>query len=164
MQNTYSSVTLKDHPLQFKIKEYTIEPIEGEPYPGTHLGDMREFLKSHFPDIKTFFDLTSLYVPHADRGKGIGSKIIADFCDAHPTSVIVLTAGAHEFEYDEEPSEQEFEKCLQRLGRFYSQLGFVNINKQIGGYQFRCTYICNNEIGMQIIKHINTQQKTSLFK
>lgn len=164
MQNTYSSVTLKDHPLQFKTKEYTIEPIEGEPYPGTHLGDMRELLKSHFPDIKTFFELESIYVPHATRHTGVGSKLISDFCDSHPNDVIILVAGAHEFEYSDEPSEDEFKQCLVRLQRFYSQLGFVNINKQIGGYQFRCTYICNNEIGMQIIKHINAQQKTSLFK
>lgn len=99
-------------------------------------------------------EISHFFIEKDKRNLGYGSSILKSFCEAHDDKLIFLIAGVSEKEYEEEPTEEEYELVLKRLKIFYERLGFVDVNSNIGCYETRCSYVYKNEIGKDFTKAI----------
>jgi len=103
--------------------QYHFEPVEPEGRDSREfaLDDLSEEIKLFNPNIKEFLVIDSFIVHPAFRGKGMGSKVLKDFCESYDDKIIFLLAGANTKEYPEEPPEQELLSILRRLENFLRQ-------------------------------------------
>lgn len=97
--------------------------------------------------------IKSIFVPKDKRGKGLGSKLISDFCYGYDDKIILVSSGASQKEYPEEPSEEIIKDTLRRLHRFYIKNGFVDTNDFIGCYQCKNSYLFNNEAAKPLLEY-----------
>ncbi|MDD3122032.1 MAG: hypothetical protein PHC62_00785 [Candidatus Izemoplasmatales bacterium] len=110
-------------------------------------------------DIKKLIDIYSIFVPRAERNKGIASKRLKSFCEDHNEYLIMVASGASMKEYPIEPSREEYKSILSQLDSFYAKNGFVNTNEYIGNYEHKETFIYKNELGKKFIKYLNELPK-----
>lgn len=84
------------------------------------------------------------------RENGIASDLIKTVVAQNPNAIIFAVAGASKLEYPDEPAEDEFYTILENLKPFYEKTGFIDINRVIGGYERKCTYLYvgNDNIGV----------------
>ncbi len=136
--------------------QYHFEPVEPEGRDSREfaLDDLSEEIKLFNPNIKEFLVIDSFIVHPAFRGKGMGSKVLKDFCESYDDKIIFLLAGANTKEYPEEPPEQELLSILRRLENFYVNIGFINVNEHIGDYQFKTSFIYENETSKPLLERL----------
>lgn len=92
-------------------------------------------------------EIHHIFVEEKCRGKGLGSKIVKEFCDSNKDSLILVVAGI----LDETMS---VEDTLESLDRFYTKNNFININEHLGDWDITIPYIYNNDCGKYLIKKL----------
>jgi len=98
-----------------------------------------------------------LYIHHFEiekehRNKGLGSEFLKLFCEQFKYNfALFLTAGIP-VDDEEELTDEEVKARLLRLERFYTNVGFVNVNEKIGEYESKISFLYGSGIGENIIK------------
>ncbi len=126
---------------------------------GSAIWDLCDAIKNVDPTIKEFLHITSFRVHKDFRNLGLGHDWLKTFCDAHDDKVIFILSGAHKDEYESEPSVDEYESILSRLDRFYKRVGFVNVNQDIGCYQYKESFIYRNKTSQKLLNSLFERSK-----
>lgn len=95
-------------------------------------------------------EIYQIFTEKDARNLNGATDLIRTVIAQNPNSIIIAVAGASKLEYEEEPSEEEYQTILDNLKPFYERHGFVDMNSIIGGYEFKCTYVYvgNDNIGI----------------
>ena len=123
------------------------------------ISDLYEIECSIGSDTK-IVELVDIYVPEKDRRQGIATKLIQDFIttDIKDDVLYFAFAGASKSEYIEEEfknlTEDDWNVLFSSLDNFYSENGFVCVNKYIGTYEHKSTYLYLNEVGFELLRKI----------
>lgn len=144
---------------EIKIVIHSVDEVLEDKISGSsHMWDLADFIKSNELPYTEILEITSIFVSKEFRGKGVASNILSDLTKAFTNKVIYLQSGAHVYEYDEEPDEEEIEKCLVSLHKFYTSNGFLNVNRVIGHYSTKCSYLFDNEFSKPLLKKIEQER------
>ena len=112
-----------------------------------------------------FVILDEIFIEPSHRNKGIGSEIIKDFIKHHENSIILVRAGALQKEYPLEPTKEEYQLILERLSKFYTKLGFKNINKYSRTYEFSDIYVyTGNDEGIDFYEKVKNYYSDNATK
>lgn len=101
--------------------------------------------------VEPVIEITDFHVKKELRGKGYGTASLKEFCEKRPDTLILVVSGVSCREYEAEPTDDEAKAILERLDRFYKRVGFIDVNSEIGGYQYKRSYIYGNEPGKQFL-------------
>ena len=126
---------------------------------GFAIWDLCEEIKNIDPSIKEFVHITSFRVNKDSRNRGLGHDWLKTFCDAYDDKIIFVLSGAHADEYESEPSEDEYKSILNRLDRFYTRVGFINVNQDIGQYQYKESFIYRNNTSEKLLDSLLERRK-----
>ena len=126
---------------------------------GFAIWDLCEEIKNIDPSIKEFVHITSFRVHKDSRNRGLGHDWLKTFCNAYDDKIIFVLSGAHADEYESEPSEDEYKSILNRLDRFYTKVGFINVNQDIGQYQYRESFIYRNKTSEKLLDSLFERRK-----
>lgn len=86
------------------------------------------------------------------RNKGYGKEFLKNFCKKNKENYILfLMAGFPITEEEQEPSKEELSLKLSKLEKFYTSIGFLNVNEKIGQYEQKISFLYNGGIGEKII-------------
>lgn len=144
---------------EIKIVVHNIdEVLEDKSSGSSHIWDLADFIKDNNLPYTEVLEITSIYVAKEFRGNGVASALLNDLTKAFANKVIYLQSGAHIYEYEEEPDEEEIEKCLDSLHKFYTLNGFLNVNRIIGHYSTKCSYLFNNEFSKPLLAKIEEER------
>lgn len=111
--------------------------------------DLKDFL-----DDKPFVILEELFVDKSLRNKGCATDILKQFISKYEDTIILVNAGALCKEYPEEPTDDEFGQILDNLDKFFTKLGFENINKYSKTYEYKELYVYPNELGKEFFNKV----------
>lgn len=97
--------------------------------------------------------ISKIIVPKNERNKGIGTEKLLELCNSiGDDTFILVTAGVLMQEYKIEPTNEEYELILNKLDKFFKNIGFIDVNKYIGCYEYKCSYLYGNKVGLELIK------------
>lgn len=97
--------------------------------------------------------ISKIIVPKEKRNNGIGTKSLLELCKSMgEDKFILITAGALMDEYPKEPTTEEYNLILNRLDKFFKNIGFIDVNDRIGCYECKCSYLFGNKAGLELIK------------
>ena len=99
-----------------------------------------------------YCEILDIIVDFDHRGKGIGAGLLKEVIDSNRDKLIFLTAGASKRVYHE-PIEDPtmLTPLLKKLSTFYERNGFINVNDVFGGYEFKVSYLYNNDVSQKIL-------------
>ena len=96
------------------------------------------------------YDITSIFVEEGYRRKGLGCRLISEAItelrtkDRNISNVIILVRSSLTTrEFPTEPSAVAYKRILERNKKFYEKNYFVDVNDDIGNYQFTTIMIRN---------------------
>ena len=136
------------------IDYYEEEYKKGEKQSSFAVDDLFGILEGLGDANRKIIVINDIYVDKDLRGFGVGRAVLRALCDKFHDRIIILTAGATVKEYPVEPTDDEFEIILERLGRFYEKCGFRDVNQEIGGYDYKKTYLYINDASKSILEYI----------
>lgn len=96
-------------------------------------------------------------IPKKNQNKGHGTKILKQFCEENKEKFILfLVAGLpiKEDELEMELTHDGLHEKLSRLEKFYTSVGFVNINAYIGQYENKISFLYKDGLGCEIVSGI----------
>lgn len=97
--------------------------------------------------------ISKIMLAKSIRNKGIGTKILSDLCKSvGDDKFLMVTAGALIEEYDVEPTNEEYKVILKKLDKFFTNVGFIDVNNLVGEYECKCTYLYGNKVALDFIK------------
>jgi GNAT superfamily N-acetyltransferase len=117
---------------------------------GFAIEDLVDWIRKKNNPIAEILVIDSIIVDSDSRNKGLGSKIIKDFCESYSNYLILVIAGANTDEYKNEPTDEQYSEILERLNRFYTRLGFISVNNRIGCYDYKESFIYGNKVGRKL--------------
>ncbi|MDF2880081.1 MAG: hypothetical protein K0R54_638 [Clostridiaceae bacterium] len=99
--------------------------------------------------------IDKLFVDKIDRGRGIATKLLEDFCDTYKESLIFLQAGVLDEEYSEKLIKEKRKDVSDKLAKFYNKRGFVDITEHIETCDDSYIMVYNNEKGKMLLDAFN---------
>lgn len=117
-------------------------------------------LDCHIGDDAKIVELVDICIPKEYRRQGEATKLIQDFISTNikDDTLYFAFAGASKSEYTEEEfknlTTDDWNELFSYLDNFYSENGFACVNKYIGTYEHKRTYLYLNEAGFELLRKI----------
>lgn len=151
---------MKDYTINQEMKEIKYTIYEKEDF--KNIDNFNFFLQdigytlikeSKFP---TILYIEEIFVDKNHRNKNIGSELLQQIINDNKDKLILVTSYLSKKEFLEKPTNEKYNEILTKLSHFFEINGFININKHFGQYEFKETFIYNNDMSQKyILKHIN---------
>lgn len=84
------------------------------------------------------------------RSKGYGKQLLKEFCETNKEDYLLLLVAGIVLENEGEPTKQEVEQKLSRLEKFYTSIGFLNVNNAIGQYEDKISFLYGSGLGEKV--------------
>lgn len=99
--------------------------------------------KEHFPEI---LYISEIFIEKHNRNKGYGSEILQKLIKENEDKLIIVSSCLLKREFKTQPTNETYDLILNKLNKFFTKNGFINVNKRFGQYEYREAFIYNNEI------------------
>lgn len=131
--------------------EYTRKEDIPKDYDAFWYVDLKDLLE----EDDDFVVLEEIFVDPLLRDKGIGTHIMNNFILDNRDSIMLVHAGALMKEYPNEPTKEDYNFILDRLSKFFTKLGFENINKYTQTYEYKDLYVyTRNAVGNEFYNKV----------
>lgn len=101
--------------------------------------------------------IDELYVLKGKRNIGLGTTLLKEVIMNNPNTIILVKSGLGVSDYHKEPTDDEYIMVLNKLDKFFTERGFVNINKYTKSYEYHELYVyTGNDMGMRFFEEIKS--------
>ena len=118
-----------------------------------YIKDLIKYMEKYEVNSKVM-EIKEIWVKPELRNKGVGTSILREICSRNEDKIIIMVSQVLRKEFTKPPAYETLVNINKRLSEYYENLGFINVNRYIGKYNVKNTFIYPNQSSGKLISKL----------